>query len=160
MTHDATDIPAELRISFDAAPSVETRAVLGREINHVPRADGAGGRGSALLRYCTMGATGCVAGLSGMLVWQWLFVEALWVSDAWRGRGPNPLLPVRAAGARRWRRRPLCHLQMVRSLGAVHKRVGTNTLRRGAGVCWTWDMDMPDLPVIGKRCSRPGTPTR
>ena len=40
------------------------------------------------------------------------------------------------------------------------KRVGTNTLRRGAGVCWTWDMDMPDLPVIGKRCSRPGTPTR
>ncbi|MDT5202419.1 MAG: hypothetical protein QOH34_3941 [Mycobacterium sp.] len=28
------------------------------------------------------------------------------------------------------------------------KRVGTNTLRRGAGVCWTWDMDMPDLPVI------------
>ncbi len=30
----------------------------------------------------------------------------------------------------------------------VRKRVGTNTLRRGAGVCWTWDMDMPDLPVI------------
>ncbi|MGA7408034.1 MAG: hypothetical protein WBW67_25130 [Pseudolabrys sp.] len=28
------------------------------------------------------------------------------------------------------------------------KRVGTNTLRRDAGVCWTWDMDMPDLPVI------------
>ena len=42
----------------------------------------------------------------------------------------------------------------------IRKRVGTNTLRRGAGVCWTWDMDMPDLPVIGKRCSRPGTPTR
>jgi hypothetical protein len=21
-------------------------------------------------------------------------------------------------------------------------------LRRDAGVCWTWDMDMPDLPVI------------
>ena len=39
-------------------------------------------------------------------------------------------------------------------------KLGTNTLRRGAGVCWTWDMDMPDLPVIGKRCSRPGTPTR
>ena len=31
---------------------------------------------------------------------------------------------------------------------ARSKRVGTNTLRHGAGVCWTWDMDMPDLPVI------------
>jgi hypothetical protein len=28
------------------------------------------------------------------------------------------------------------------------KRVGTNTLRCNAGACWTWGMDMPDLPVI------------
>ena len=33
MTHDASNIPAELRISFDAAPSVETRAALGHEID-------------------------------------------------------------------------------------------------------------------------------
>jgi hypothetical protein len=32
MTHDAPDIRAELRIAFDAAPSVETRASLGHEI--------------------------------------------------------------------------------------------------------------------------------
>ena len=31
MTHDASNIRAELRISFDAAPSVETRAALGHE---------------------------------------------------------------------------------------------------------------------------------
>jgi hypothetical protein len=38
MTHDPTDIPAELRISLDAVPLVETRAVLAREINqcHAP----------------------------------------------------------------------------------------------------------------------------
>jgi hypothetical protein len=28
------------------------------------------------------------------------------------------------------------------------KRVGTSTLRRDAGACWRWGMDMPDLPVI------------
>jgi hypothetical protein len=33
MTHDSTNIPAELRISLDVAPSVETRAALGHEIN-------------------------------------------------------------------------------------------------------------------------------
>ena len=33
MTHDASNIRAELRISFDAAPSVETRAALGHAID-------------------------------------------------------------------------------------------------------------------------------
>ena len=41
----------------------------------------------------------------------------------------------------------MLHLYINRRM-ARRKRVGTNTLRRGAGVCWTWDMDMPDLPVI------------
>jgi hypothetical protein len=41
-----------------------------------------------------------VAGLSGLLAWQWPFVEALWVSDAWRGRehaasgGPGPAVSL------------------------------------------------------------------
>ena len=33
MMHDATGILAELRVSFDVAPSVEVRAALGREID-------------------------------------------------------------------------------------------------------------------------------
>ena len=37
-----------------------------------------------------------MAGLSGMLAWQWLFVEALWVSDAWRGRGIGRALLTQA----------------------------------------------------------------
>ena len=37
MTHDASNIPAELRISFDAAPSVETRAALGHAIDEYLR---------------------------------------------------------------------------------------------------------------------------
>ena len=68
MTHDPTDIPAELRISLDAVPLVETRAVLGREINqcHAPTVPEDGGRFALLLH------DGCnrrVAGLSDMLVW-------------------------------------------------------------------------------------------
>jgi hypothetical protein len=35
---------------------------------------------------CCTTSNRLVAGLSGMWFWQWLFVEALWVSDAWRGR--------------------------------------------------------------------------
>ena len=45
MTHDPTDIPAELRISLDAVPLVDTRAVLAREINqcHAPTVPEDGG---------------------------------------------------------------------------------------------------------------------
>jgi hypothetical protein len=42
MTHDPTDIPAEPRISLDAVPLVETRAIVGREFNqcHAPTVAG------------------------------------------------------------------------------------------------------------------------
>ena len=86
MTHDASNIRAELRISFDAAPSVETRAALGHAIDEYPRADSAT-RCKAL---CP------AAALSGALSWQWLFVEALWVSDDWRSRGIGGALLAQA----------------------------------------------------------------
>ena len=79
MTRDATGILSELRVSFDAAPSVEARASLGHEINAshartVPQ-DG--------LRFALQlhdESSQMVARLSGLLAWQWLFVEALWVA--------------------------------------------------------------------------------
>jgi GNAT superfamily N-acetyltransferase len=32
------------------------------------------------------------AGLCFVLAWQWMFVEALWVDEAWRGRGVGAAL--------------------------------------------------------------------
>ena len=37
-----------------------------------------------------------VAGLSGLLSWQWLFVEALWVGDTWQRRGIGRALLTQA----------------------------------------------------------------
>jgi GNAT superfamily N-acetyltransferase len=37
-----------------------------------------------------------VGGLSGQLSWQWLFVQALWVGDAWQRRGIGRALLTRA----------------------------------------------------------------
>jgi GNAT superfamily N-acetyltransferase len=95
MTDSATDIPAELRLTLDDAPSMETRGVLGREIDAyhartVPR----DAQRFALL--VDDENNRLVAGLSGVLGWQWLFVEALWVSDAWRSRGIGRALLAQA----------------------------------------------------------------
>src|SRR5271166_6729888 len=93
--HDAPDVPAELRLSFDAAPSVETRAELGRVINAFhDRTVPYEARRFALLLHDADG--GLAAGMSGLLSWQWLFVEALWVDDSWRGRGVGRALLTRA----------------------------------------------------------------
>jgi GNAT superfamily N-acetyltransferase len=86
MEHDTTGIPNELRLSFDAAPSIETRVALGQEINAFhARTVPQDARRFALLLHAE--GDRLVAGLSGVLSWQWLFVEALWVGDAWRSRG-------------------------------------------------------------------------
>lgn len=37
-----------------------------------------------------------VAGLSGVVAWQWLFVGALWVDDLWRRHGVGSALMQRA----------------------------------------------------------------
>jgi GNAT superfamily N-acetyltransferase len=95
MTHDATGMPEGLRLSFDAAPSVETRAMLSQAINAfhertVPR----DARRFALLLHDE--GKRLVAGLSGVLSWQWLFVEALWVADDWRNLGIGRALLAQA----------------------------------------------------------------
>lgn len=95
MMHDAADIPPDLRLSFDATPSVETRRTLGDAINAfrartVPQDTQ---RFALLLRD---EGDRLVAGLSGLLSWQWLFVEALWVGDTWQRRGIGRALLARA----------------------------------------------------------------
>jgi len=86
MMQPATDFPAELSLSFDAAPAPEIRGTLGQAINafHARTVPQDSRRFALLLRDK---GDELAAGLSGVLSWQWLFVEALWVGDAWRGRG-------------------------------------------------------------------------
>jgi N-acetylglutamate synthase-like GNAT family acetyltransferase len=95
MTDGTTDIPAELRLTFDDAPSVETRRVLGREIDaYNARTVPQDTQRFAILLHDANNRL--VAGLSRVLAWQWLFVDALWVSDAWRGHGIGRALLAQA----------------------------------------------------------------
>ena len=88
-------IPTELRLSFDTAPSVETRRTLSDEINafHARTVPQNAKPFALLLRD---DGDRLVAGLSGVLSWQWLFVAALWVGDTWQGRGIGRALLTQA----------------------------------------------------------------
>jgi GNAT superfamily N-acetyltransferase len=95
MTHVTVGIPAELRLAFEAAPSPETRRALGDAINAFhARTVPQDAQRFALLLHDAAGRL--VAGLSGVLSWQWLFVEALWVSDIWQRRGIGRALLAQA----------------------------------------------------------------
>ena len=95
MPHAETGFPAGLSLTMETPPPMEVRAALGEAINAfhartVPR----DARRFALLLRDADGQL--AAGLSGVMAWQWLFVEALWVGDAWRGRGVGRGLLTRA----------------------------------------------------------------
>jgi GNAT superfamily N-acetyltransferase len=95
MAHDVNGIPDQLRLSFDATPSAETRNALGREIDafHARTVPHDAERFALLLHDADQRLA---AGLSGVLSWQWLFIAALWVDDAWRRRGIGRALLARA----------------------------------------------------------------
>ena len=158
MTHDGTGIPAELRISFDTAPSVETRAALSHEIDaYNARTVPQDARRFALLLHDE--SSWMVAGLSGVLAWQWLFVEALWVSDAWR---------TGASVERCWRRRKRRRwLRNVTRLGWILFRLGDSTWRSVIGSSAPSMTIRPARPATSYgsgwslrwRCRRPRSPT-
>lgn len=75
--------PTGLALTLDSAPSLDVRAELGRRINafhdqtvpfHAER--------FAVLLHAEGGAL--AGGLTGGLMWGWLFVDAVWVDPAWR----------------------------------------------------------------------------
>jgi GNAT superfamily N-acetyltransferase len=73
-------------LEFDPSPAPETRAMLAREINDFnSRAFPFQSTRFAFLSRDEAGAIR--AGVMGSLSWGWLFIEAVWVSDALRGRG-------------------------------------------------------------------------
>ena len=85
MTQDA--LPGGVPpLEFYASPAPETRATLAREINDFnSRAFPYAPTRFAFLSRDERGTL--QAGVMGSLSWGWLFVEAVWVSDALRGRG-------------------------------------------------------------------------
>jgi ribosomal protein S18 acetylase RimI-like enzyme len=95
MTPEPPDLPPGLTLVFDATPSPDTRAALAREINdfhsrtvpHSSRRFGLRVRDEA-------GAL--LAGVIGVVSWEWLFIEALWVGDDLRGLGVGRQLMRRA----------------------------------------------------------------
>ena len=88
------EFPAELRLSFEPAPSPDIRRVLGEAIDAFnARTVPQDARRFALLLY---EGERLAAGLHGVLAWQWLYVTTLWVDDAWRGRGVGRALLTRA----------------------------------------------------------------
>jgi GNAT superfamily N-acetyltransferase len=95
MTPHAIALPSGLRLDFDPAPTVELRRELGRQIDafnartvpmHAER--------FALLLHDA--ADQLVGGLTGVLSWQWLFVDSLWIDDVWRGQGAGRALLAQA----------------------------------------------------------------
>lgn len=80
-----TPLPG-LHLTADCDPSIETRRKLWAEIDafnsqsiplEVSRL--------ALLLHSDAGAL--VGGVSAAMYWGWMFVDALWVAEAWRGQG-------------------------------------------------------------------------
>ena len=88
------EFPAALRLSFEPAPSPDIRRVLGEAID----AFNARTVPQEVQRFALLLHEGerLAAGLIGVLAWQWLFVAALWVDDAWRGRRVGTALLARA----------------------------------------------------------------
>ncbi len=89
----------EPRIEFDAAPNLETRIALGRRINdfHARTVPQDSRRFALLVRGAADNPEDAlIAGLVATLSWGWLFIEALWVSDALRGQGMGRRLMQRA----------------------------------------------------------------
>jgi GNAT superfamily N-acetyltransferase len=84
-----------LPLEFDAAPAPETRATLAREINDFNSR--AFPYAPVRFAFLSRDAAGALqAGVMGTMSWGWLFVEAVWVSEALRGRGVGRALMAAA----------------------------------------------------------------
>ncbi len=95
MADMATGIPSELHLTLDPTPSIETLRALGGAIDAFnARTVPLEAQRFALLLHDQDG--GMAGGLFGVLAWQWLFVQALWIDDAWRRRGIGRALLARA----------------------------------------------------------------
>jgi len=91
----ADPFPTGHSLALDEDPGADVRARMAREINafHSRTVPHESQRFAWLLRD---GDGELTAGVVGVLSWQWLFIEAMWVSDTLRGRGIGRALMTRA----------------------------------------------------------------
>lgn len=86
---------APLALTYDPSPTPETRATLAREINDFNSR--AFPYASTRFAFLSRDANETLqAGVMGTMSWGWLFIEAVWVSDALSGRGVGRALMARA----------------------------------------------------------------
>ena len=88
-------LPPAMRMVFDPAPPPGFRAELGQRINafHAETVPHQADRFGLRIEDA---AGGLVGGLSGVLSWGWLFVDAVWVDPARRGLGAGRALMAAA----------------------------------------------------------------
>jgi len=92
----AVDVPPGFTLALEEAPETGFRAELGQRINafHAETVPPyAARRFSLALRDA---ARDLQAGLTGVLAWEWLYIDAVWVAAALRGQGAGRLLLARA----------------------------------------------------------------
>ena len=89
------ETPPALRLTMDLDPSPDFRANLGRRINafHARTVPFQSRRFALRLENPR---NHLVGGLSGVISWGWLFVDALWVDEAARAQGAGRALMARA----------------------------------------------------------------
>ena len=86
---------ASAALDYDPSPAPETRAALARAINDFNSR--AFPYASTRFAYLSRGAGGTLqAGVMGTMSWGWLFIEAVWVSEALRGQGVGRALMTAA----------------------------------------------------------------
>ena len=91
----AANTPGDGRYIVDLSPSAEIRALLAREINAFHSRTVPHNSERFAIRLVGYHDT-LLAAVIGVISWQWLFIEAAWVSDALRGGGVGRELMRRA----------------------------------------------------------------
>jgi ribosomal protein S18 acetylase RimI-like enzyme len=89
------DIPNGLRLAVDTDPSTDFRAELGRLINQFHGETVPFHASRFTLRLEDQDSR-LVGGLSGVMSWGWLFIDALWVHADCRGQGIGRVLMAHA----------------------------------------------------------------
>jgi ribosomal protein S18 acetylase RimI-like enzyme len=91
----ANALPNGLTLAFDETPAAELRATLAREINDFHSRTVPHEAQRFAFRVCD-DQSALQGAVIGVLSWDWLFIEALWVSDALRGQGVGRQLMAQA----------------------------------------------------------------
>lgn len=92
---DAPPVPDGCHLTLDRDPPGEFRAGLGQAINAFHNQTVPFTSNRFALELCDS-AGGLVGGLSGVMSWGWLFIDAVWVHADLRGQGAGRALMARA----------------------------------------------------------------